>query len=243
MGGYLSAYKKELEDCENELEEIYDKYNKLNIKYENECIKTATYDMTIIKLEEEISSIKVEVDQQININKVLENKTHIMKNELESKLIESENTIFDLNNELKKYLNLNKTLNLQENKLKQCEDLNKKLNNEIIDLTQNNEDLAKMNNEMMSINQELHIDIDKISKDLLVANNGIDDINKVNQLIKRKLIEIIKYYYENKDIEITNILNDNNTMLPDYIETRIISGLYTYLLDKFTNKINLEILR
>ena len=209
MGGYLSAYKKELEDCENELEEIYDKYNKLNIKYENECIKTATYDMTIIKLEEEISSIKVEVDQQININKVLENKT----------------------------------LNLQENKLKQCEDLNKNLNNEIIDLTQSNEDLAKMNNEMMSINQELHIDIDKISKDLLVANNGIDDINKVNELIKRKLIEIIKYYYENKDIEITNILNDNNTMLPDYIETRIISGLYTYLLDKFTNKINLEILR
>lgn len=243
MGGYLSTYKQNLEDCENELEELNDKFNKLKIKYENECIKTATYDMTIIKLEGEISSITVDLDKQVSINKVLENKTNIMKNELESKLIESQNKVFDLNDELKKYINLNKTLSLQENKLKQCENINCQLNKEIIDLTQNNEDLAKMNNEMMGINQELNIDVEKKNKDLLEVNNNIDDINKVNNLIKRKLVEIIKYYYENKDIEITNILNDNNTILPDYIETRIISGLYTYLLDKFSNKIHLEVLR
>ena len=46
------------------------------------------------------------------------------------------------------------------------------------------------------------------------------------------LNNIIKYFKNNKEEAINDILNKNNTIMPDFMEKTIIMNVYNYLINK-----------
>tara|TARA_B110000305_G_C19234163_1_gene536673 strand:+ start:214 stop:615 length:402 start_codon:yes stop_codon:yes gene_type:complete len=112
------------------------------------------------------------------------------------------------------------------------------LKNKITDLENGNRNNIKyLQIEKNKVKNCEHINNEQKLKieELLDTNNKSED---EKYLIKQNIIDIISYYYDNKDIVVQDILLQNNTLIPDSIEKNIISNIYDCLLDKI--KENLE---
>ena len=153
----------------------------------------------------------------------------MVKSSYESTLINKENDIGHLEIQMQKEINkLNETL--EDNQLIEHYEV------KILETDKLCEDLR---------NKYIDLDPDSLldKKNIKLLENKLDKFKKINSSIKVNVIEILNYYYENKDILVGNILQEHNTLIPDYIEKTIIGYIYNYLLDSITqnmrNKLNI----
>ena len=214
MGNIYSSYKNEYEDLEL-------KYNNLKIKYESEKNITHALNETIVNLENEIVKNKITIEDNIKKEDNAIREIDMVKSSYESTLINKENYIGHLEIQMQKEINkLNETL---EDKCKLIENYEVK----ILETDKLCEDLR---------NKYIDLDSDSLldKKNIKLLENKLNQCEKINSSIKANVIEILNYYYENKDILVGNILQEHNTLIPDYIEKTIIGYIYNYLLDSIT---------
>ena len=65
--------------------------------------------------------------------------------------------------------------------------------------------------------------------------NNKDILENTNNVLNNKIsvIEKTLYYLKNDKIRIiTDILNKNNTIMPDFMERKIIGNVYDYIIEK-----------
>ena len=82
---------------------------------------------------------------------------------------------------------------------------------------------------------------EKVNAYVKMLDELVDKSNRLEEdknQIKQNIRDIIHYYNDNKDIIVSEILANNNTIIPDYMERNIIGHIYNILLDKI--KINID---
>lgn len=234
MGNIYSLYQ----NYKSEYDELEDKYNKLKINYESDKIKMNALNETIENLEKESVKMKLEMDEELEDNRINKKKIKTLISTHESNTINHTNTLNILDT---KNIELEKELNIKEKIVEELRNINlvlssdKKDTEKIIKMIENKLKICEKHCEEKSIK----IENDKeIIKNVIEKNNKLEDNNKI---IKENIREIINYYNDNKDIIISEILAHHNTLIPDYIERNLIGNIYDILLDKIRININNKI--
>jgi len=238
MGNLNSVYTS----YKGAYDELDSKYNKLQAENNANKIKIDVLNDAIKNIENDLVKNKLNLDEEIDINKINKKKIDSLVESNESEIINNENIIELIkaeysNKETELSLLMEKN-NKNVDEIVVFEKIVDELKNKITDLENGNRNNIKYlqiaknkvkNCEHINNEQKLKIE------ELLDTNNKSED---EKYLIKQNIIDIISYYYDNKDIVVQDILLQNNTLIPDSIEKNIISNIYDCLLDKI--KENLE---
>lgn len=219
---FYSSYKMEYEKLET-------KYSKIKAENSSDKIKINVLNQTIEKLEDDIVKHKLTLEYEVDTNnmellkeefKNNENEILNMKEEKETDMkyiIECQKNIEDMKIKILDLKNDNKNnikfLKIEQNKVINCEKNNNEQKEKIDTYVNNLEDLIKKN---------YKLEDDKF-------------------IIKQEIKDIINYYYDNKDIIVSDIISQNKTLIPDYIEKHIIFNIYNCLLDNIKQNINVTI--
>jgi len=238
MGNLNSVYTS----YKGAYDELDSKYNKLQAENNANKIKIDVLNDAIKNIENDLVKNKLNLDEEIDINNINKKKIDSLVESNESEIINNENIIELIkaeysNKETELSLLMEKN-NKNVDEIVVFEKIVDELKNKITDLENGNRNNIKYlqiaknkvkNCEHINNEQKLKIE------ELLDTNNKSED---EKYLIKQNIIDIISYYYDNKDIVVQDILLQNNTLIPDSIEKNIISNIYDCLLDKI--KENLE---
>lgn len=241
MGNIYSLYQ----NYKSEYDELEDKYNKLKISNEADKIKMNALNETIKKLEKESVKMKLELDEELEDNKINKKKITTLISTHESITINHTNTlnILDTKNiELEtKNIELEKELNIKEKIVEELRNINLVLSSDKKDTEKK---IKMIENKLKICEKHCEEKSIKIENDKEIIKNVIEKKNKLednNKIIKENIREIINYYNDNKDIIISEILAHHNTLIPDYIERNLIGNIYDILLDKIRININNKI--
>tara|TARA_B100001142_G_C14110001_1_gene568718 strand:+ start:88 stop:816 length:729 start_codon:yes stop_codon:yes gene_type:complete len=238
MGNISSLYN----NYKTEYKEMEEKYNKLKVKYDSKNIEEEALKKTIEELENDIIKTKIDLDDNINENTINIKQIEGLKAKYDSININNENRIIELIKENEENNDIIETVkndcvelnNENKIKIKEIEILNNKLK-----ICENVCEEQKKEIEILNTKSKMCENIceerkDKIEKSLELIENQFNE----NENIKKNMREIIHYYYDNKDIIVSEILAKHNTMLPDYMEKNIIGNIYNYLIEKIDRNIN-----
>ena len=248
----LNKYNKMKSNYETE--KIYSASLKENIeKLENKIVNNEIKIDSMEKDNED--NIKVCESIKSNyISKIINKDNHICELEdsikyNDSIIIKNEKTIEDLRNKILKLNNENKNILYLENKLKIIEDSSKTKESTIVDLKNINIKYNEKNSKLEELNNELEESNNKLeekNKKLEESNKKLEEVvidlkNETNELsnnyirVSRKVDSvnnIIKYFKNNKNQTINDILSKNNTIMPDFMEKNIIENVYNYIIEK-----------
>tara|TARA_Y100001958_G_C21206051_1_gene532151 strand:- start:36 stop:764 length:729 start_codon:yes stop_codon:yes gene_type:complete len=238
MGNISSLYN----NYKTEYKEMEEKYNKLKVKYDAKNIEEDALKKTIEELENDIIKTKIDLDDNINENTINIKQIEGLKAKYDSININNENRIIELIKENEEKNDIIETVkndcvelnNENKIKIKEIEILNNKLK-----ICENVCEEQKKEIEILNTKSKMCENIceerkDKIEKNLELIEKQFNE----NENIKKNMREIIHYYYDNKDIIVSEILAKHNTMLPDYMEKNIIGNIYNYLIEKIDRNIN-----
>ena len=234
MGNIYSLYQ----NYKNDYDELEDKYNKLKVNYDSSKTKIDVLNETIKNLENNTVKKQVNLDNEIEENKINKKKIETLISSYESDIINNKHIINNLENTNMELNNKNMEL---ENKLNIKEEIVEELENDI----KKNEKRTEIVKNKLEI-CEKHFEEEKKKMDeyilkleiLIEKNNRLEEDKKI---IKQNIKDIINYYNDNKDIIVSEILANNNTIIPDYIEKKLIGNIYMFLLDKIKININNKI--
>ena len=234
MGNIYSLYQ----NYKNDYDELEDKYNKLKVNYDSSKTKIDVLNETIKNLENNTVKKQVNLDNEIEENKINKKKIETLISSYESDIINNKHIINNLENTNMELNNKNMEL---ENKLNIKEEIVEELENDI----KKNEKKTEIVKNKLEI-CEKHFEEEKKKMDeyilkleiLIEKNNRLEEDKKI---IKQNIKDIINYYNDNKDIIVSEILANNNTIIPDYIEKKLIGNIYMFLLDKIKININNKI--
>ena len=241
MGNIYSLYQ----NYKNDYDELEDKYNKLKVKHDSDKTKIDVLNETIKTLENDTVKKKLNLDNEIEENRINKKKIETLISSHESDIINNKhviNNLEDTNMELdNKNMELENELNIKEQVVEELRNINITLNDDI----KNKEKKMKIVENKLEI-CEKHFEEKRKQMDeyvlkletLIEQNNRLEDDKKI---IKQNIKDIINYYNDNKDIIVSEILAHHNTLIPDYIEKNLIGNIYMFLLNKIriniTNKI------
>jgi len=248
MGNLYSLYSS----YKMEYEELDTKYSKLKAENNSNKTKITVLNETIEKLENDIVKNKLSLDEEIDINNINKKRIETLISIQESEKINNENTMELLKEEFQN--KENEILNMKEENetnmkyIIECQEKIENMKNKILDLENDN----KNNIKLLKIEQNkvLHCEKDnkeqkekldsyvKNLEELIEKNCKLEDEKFI---IKQEIKDIINYYYDNKDIIVSDILSQNNTLIPDYIEKSIIGNIYNCLLNNIKEKIDTKI--
>ncbi len=238
MGNIYSLYQ----NYKNEYDELEDKYNKLKVKHDSDKTKIDVLNETIKTLENDTVKKQLNLDNEIEENRINKKKIETLISSHESDIINNKhviNNLEDTNMELdNKNMELENELNIKEQVVEELRNINITLNDDI----KNKEKKMKIVENKLEI-CEKHFEEKRKQMDeyvlkletLIEKNNRLEDDKKI---IKQNIKDIINYYNDNKDIIVSEILAHHNTLIPDYIEKNLIGNIYMFLLNKI--RINID---
>lgn len=238
MGGLYSTNGID----KHEYEDLLNRYNKMKSNYETEKIYSSSLKENIDKLENKIVNSEIKIDSMEKDNedntKICEsiksnyiskiiNKDNViceLEDSLEyndSIIVKNENTIEELRNKILKLNTENKNILFLENKLKIIESSSNTQESIIEDIKKSNNELKESNNELNENILSIECELNKSTSNYMRLTRKMDSI-----------INLVKYFKSNKDQTIKDILNKNNTFMPDFMEKNIIENVYNYLIEK-----------
>ena len=242
---------------------LYEKLDKMQGKFEIQDVENKAYQRSIKELEKRIIHIENENELLKDKNNILEEQKDILNIEImnykeKENINLKENICLTLKNndlkieneELKNQIKKNELdiynydLNYKYMKfvLKHVSKLNLKLENNLTEQYKINSSYLKesafiniLNNYLYYINKQQKEKIldfieynSKLTKeiDMLTINN--------NEKIKK----VFNYYRINQKLVIKNIMAEDNTIVPDFFEKKIINNTYNKLLNKLMKSLN-----
>ena len=252
MGGIYSTNGID----KNEYDDLLNKYNKIKSNYETEKIYSATLKQNIEKLESKIVNNEIKIDSMEKDNednvKICESiKSNYISNivnkdniicELEDSLkynesiiVKNEKTIEELRNKILRLNNENKNILFLENKIKIMENSSNIQESIIDDLKQSNIKNNKINKSLEETNNELKKNNDKLNENVLSVEYELDKCSNNYIRLNKKMdsiLNLIKYFRNNKNEAIKDVLYKNNTIMPDFMEKNVIENVYDYIIEK-----------
>ena len=231
MGNLYSVYQ----NYKNDYDELEDKYNKLKVTNDSDKTKIQILNQTIENLENESVKMKLNLENEVEENTINKKKIETLIATHESYIVNNTNIIDTLEN---KNFELEKELEYKENLIEELRNINRTIESENknkdknIKLIENKLEICEKHFEEK--NEKLNMYV-KMLDELVDKSNRLEEDKKQ---IKQNIRDIIHYYNDNKDIIVSEILANHNTIIPDYIEKNIIGHIYNILLDKI--KINID---
>jgi len=206
-----------------------------NEKLENELSKTK-YELENLKKQShsEYLTFKNEIIDLTNQKKILclevnNLKDNIDKLEDKSKCIIFKNEILELNNEKE---NLNNEIKELKDNIKELKNDNKKqeLNIYLYDYNYNYIKYILLQKNELNIKLENIILKNKEENNKIILKNKEENNKIILKNENKKVKNVINYYEINKEIIVNNILNNTNSIVPDYYEKQIVENVYKILL-------------
>lgn len=242
---------------------LYENLDKMRSKLEILDVENKGYRNSIRDLEKRIIDIENENNILKDKNNILEDKKNILNNEIinykeknnnslkENIIITLKNNDSNIENEnLKKQIKQNELdihnydLNYKYIKfiLKQQNKLNLKLEDNLTKQYEINSSYLKENIFINILNNYLYCVNKKQKKQILDCvdynsklTNEIDMLTINNNT---KIKNVFDYYKTNQKIIIKNIMAEDNTLMPDFFEKKIINNTYDKLLSKLMKSLN-----
>ena len=238
MGNIYSLYQ----NYKNEYDELEDKYNKLKVKHDSDKTKIDVLNETIKTLENDTVKKQLNLDNEIEENRINKKKIETLISSHESDIINNKhviNNLEDTNMELdNKNMELENKLNAKEQIVEELRNINRTIESDI----KEKEKKMKIVENKLKICEKHFVEKKKQMDEyvlkletLIEKNNRLEGDKKI---IKQNIKDIINYYNDNKDIIVSEILAHHNTLIPDYIEKNLIGNIYMFLLNKI--RINID---
>ena len=105
----------------------------------------------------------------------------------------------------------------------------------IDDLKQSNIKNNKINKSLEETNNELKKNNDKLNENVLSVEYELDKCSNNYIRLNKKMdsiLNLIKYFRNNKNEAIKDVLCKNNTIMPDFMEKNVIENVYDYIIEK-----------
>ena len=231
MGNLYSAYQ----NYKNDYDELEDKYNKLKVTNDSDKTKIQILNQTIENLENESVKMKLNLENEVEENTINKKKIETLVATQETHIVNNTNMINTLEN---KNFELEKELEYKEDIIKELRNINRTIESENKNKDKN---IKLIENKLARCEKHFEENNEKVNAYVKMLEELVDKSNRLEEdkkQIKQNIRDIIHYYNDNKDIIVSEILANNNTIIPDYMERNIIGHIYNILLDKI--KINID---
>ena len=216
MGNYLSTYKEQYDS-------LNDRFINIKGTLDTEKTKNKSLINNQKNLENTIIELKYNLEEKLNEYTTKEDILNKTLTEKDMELLNYKNieSTLEINNKNNDILNKQNIILLKDKQL--IHDTNKTLENINDELLKTNIELENSNSELENINKKINEqNIELLKKvDILIKKNTNTNIN-INNIFEK--------YTINKKNMIDLILNENNTIIPDYYETQIIDNIFNYIL-------------
>ena len=231
MGNLYSAYQ----NYKNDYDELEDKYNKLKATNDSDKTKIQILNQTIENLESDTVKMKLNLENEVEENTINKKKIETLVAIQETHTVNNTNMINTLEN---KNFELEKELEYKEEIIEELRNINRKIESENKNKDKN---IKLIENKLEMCEKHFEENNEKVNAYVKMLDELVDKSNRLEEdkkQIKQNIRDIIHYYNDNKDIIVSEILANNNTIIPDYMERNIIGHIYNILLDKI--KINID---
>lgn len=231
MGNLYSVYQ----NYKNDYDELEDKYNKLKVTNDSDKTKIQILNQTIENLENESVKMKLNLENEVEENTINKKKIETLIATHESYIVNNTNIIDTLEN---KNFELEKELEYKEKLIEELRNINRTIESENKNKDKN---IKLIENKLEMCEKHFEEKNEKLNMYVKMLDELVDKSNRLEEdkkQIKQNIRDIIHYYNDNKDIIVSEILANHNTIIPDYIEKNIIGHIYNILLDKI--KINID---
>lgn len=231
MGNLYSVYQ----NYKNDYDELEDKYNKLKVTNDSDKTKIQILNQTIENLENESVKMKLNLENEVEENTINKKKIETLVATQETHTVNNTNMINTLEN---KNFELEKELEYKEKLIEELRNINRTIESENKNKDKN---IKLIENKLEMCEKHFEEKNEKLNMYVKMLDELVDKSNRLEEdkkQIKQNIRDIIHYYNDNKDIIVSEILANHNTIIPDYIEKNIIGHIYNILLDKI--KINID---
>lgn len=231
MGNLYSAYQ----NYKNDYDELEDKYNKLKVTNDSDKTKIQILNQTIENLENGSVKMKLNLENEVEENTINKKKIETLVATQETHTVNNTNMINTLEN---KNFELEKELEYKEKLIEELRNINRTIESENKNKDKN---IKLIENKLEMCEKHFEENKEKVNAYVKMLDELVDKSNRLEEdkkQIKQNIRDIIHYYNDNKDIIVSEILANNNTIIPDYMERNIIGHIYNILLDKI--KINID---
>lgn len=231
MGNLYSAYQ----NYKNDYDELEDKYNKLKATNDSDKTKIQILNQTIENLESDTVKMKLNLENEVEENTINKKKIETLVAIQETHTVNNTNMINTLEN---KNFELEKELEYKEKQIEELRNINRTIESENKNKDKN---IKLIENKLEMCEKHFEENNEKVNAYVKMLDELVDKSNRLEEdkkEIKQNIRDIIHYYNDNKDIIVSEILANNNTIIPDYMERNIIGHIYNILLDKI--KINID---
>tara|TARA_B100001564_G_scaffold158138_1_gene132859 strand:- start:1184 stop:1897 length:714 start_codon:yes stop_codon:yes gene_type:complete len=231
MGNLYSAYQ----NYKNDYDELEDKYNKLKVTNDSDKTKIQILNQTIEDLENDSVKMKLNLENEVEENTINKKKIETLVATQETHTVNNTNMINTLEN---KNFELEKELEYKEKLIEELRNINRTIESENKNKDKN---IKLIENKLEMCEKHFEENKEKVNAYVKMLDELVDKSNRLEEdkkQIKKNIRDIIHYYNDNKDIIVSEILANNNTIIPDYMERNIIGHIYNILLDKI--KINID---
>ena len=230
MGNLYSAYQ----NYKNDYDKLEDKYNKLKATNDSDKTKIQILNQTIENLESDTVKMKLNLENEVEEN-TINKKIETLVATQQTYTINNTNMINTLEN---KNFELEKELEYKEKQIEELRNINRTIESENKNKDKN---IKLIENKLEMCEKHFEENNEKVNAYVKMLDELVDKSNRLEEdkkQIKQNIRDIIHYYNDNKDIIVSEILANNNTIIPDYMERNIIGHIYNILLDKI--KINID---
>jgi len=231
MGNLYSVYQ----NYKNDYDELEDKYNKLKVTNDSDKTKIQILNQTIENLENGSVKMKLNLENEVEENTINKKKIETLVATQETHTVNNTNMINTLEN---KNFELEKELEYKEKLIEELRNINRTIESENKNKDKN---IKLIENKLEMCEKHFEENKEKVNAYVKMLDELVDKSNRLEEdkkQIKQNIRDIIHYYNDNKDIIVSEILANNNTIIPDYMERNIIGHIYNILLDKI--KINID---
>jgi len=231
MGNLYSVYQ----NYKNDYDELEDKYNKLKVTNDSDKTKIQILNQTIENLENESVKMKLNLENEVEENTINKKKIETLVATQETHTVNNTNIINTLEN---KNFELEKELEYKDKLIEELRNINRTIESENKNKDKN---IKLIENKLEMCEKHFEENKEKVNAYVKMLEELLDKSNRLEEdkkQIKQNIRDIIHYYNDNKDIIVSEILANNNTIIPDYMERNIIGHIYNILLDKI--KINID---
>ena len=242
---------------------LYEKLDKMHSKLEIQDVENKAYQRSIKELEKRIIYIENENDLLKDKNKILEEQKNILSAKITNYKDKDnnnlkQNIILTLKNNDLNIENENLKNQIKENELniynydmnykyikfilKQQNKLNLKLENDLTEQYKIKLSYLKENMFINILNNYLHYTNEKQKEqilDFIEYNSKLtEEIDMLTINNNEKIKRVFNYYKINQKVVIKNIMTEDNTIVPDFFEKKIINNTYDKLLTKLMKSLN-----
>ena len=219
MGNLYSAYQ----NYKNDYDELEDKYNKLKATNDSDKTKIQILNQTIENLESDTVKMKLNLENEVEENTINKKKIETLVAIQETHTVNNTNMINTLEN---KNFELEKELEYKEKLIEELRNINRKIESENKNKDKN---IKLIENKLEMCEKHFEENNEKVNAYVKMLDELVDKSNRLEEdknQIKQNIRDIIHYYNDNKDIIVSEILANNNTIIPDYMERNIIGHIY-----------------